>query len=40
MPTAASTSMASLTVSPDQRWLVYAEIDQSGSDLMLVENFQ
>jgi len=34
------TTMAGLTVSPDQRWLVYVQIDQSGSDLMLVENFQ
>jgi hypothetical protein len=30
--------MAGLTVSPDQRWLVYVQIDQSGRDIMLVEN--
>jgi Tol biopolymer transport system component len=29
-----------LTVSPDQRWLVYVQIDQSGRDIMLVENFR
>jgi hypothetical protein len=29
-----------LTVSPDQRWLVYVQIDQSGTDIMLVENFR
>jgi Tol biopolymer transport system component/DNA-binding winged helix-turn-helix (wHTH) protein len=29
-----------LTVSPDERSLVYSQIDQSGSDLFLVENFK
>ena len=28
-----------LSVSPDGRWLIYASIDQSGSDIMLMENF-
>ena len=28
-----------LTVSPDRRWILYAQADQAGSDLMLVENF-
>jgi Tol biopolymer transport system component len=29
-----------LTVSPDGRWMLYAQIDQQGRDLMLVENFR
>jgi Tol biopolymer transport system component len=29
-----------LTVSPDRRWILYAQADQAGSDLMLVENFR
>ncbi len=29
-----------LTVSPDGRWLLYTRIDQSGSDIMLMENFR
>lgn len=28
-----------LAVSPDNRWLLYAQADQSGSDIMLIENF-
>jgi hypothetical protein len=30
----------SLTVSPDERSIVYSQIDHSGSDLFLVENFK
>jgi len=30
----------SLSVSPDQRFLIYAQRDQFGSDLMLIEKFQ
>jgi hypothetical protein len=29
-----------ITVSPDRRWALYTQMDQSGSDLMLVENFR
>lgn len=29
-----------LSVSPDRRWLLYAQVDESSSDIMLVENFR
>jgi hypothetical protein len=29
-----------LTVSPDGRWILFAQADQSISDIMLVENFR
>ncbi len=29
-----------LAISPDRRWILYTKLDQSGSDIMLVENFQ
>jgi Tol biopolymer transport system component len=29
-----------LAISPDRRWALYTQTDQSGSDLMLVENFR
>ncbi len=34
------TPFGALTVSPDGQRLLYSQIDQSGSDLMLVENFR
>ncbi len=29
-----------LAVSPDRRWMLYAQIEQQGSDIMLMENFR
>ena len=29
-----------LALSPDGRWLLYAQMDRAGADLMLVENFR
>jgi hypothetical protein len=34
-----SRSEPGLAISPDGRWLLFAQMDQSGSDIMLVENF-
>jgi Tol biopolymer transport system component len=31
--------LGGLSVSPDRRWLLYSRIDETASDLMLVENF-
>jgi hypothetical protein len=33
-------SCIDLTISPDRRWALYTQIDPTGSDLMLVENFK
>ena len=32
--------MNGLTISPDHRWIFYTQIDQSATELMLVENFR
>jgi len=31
---------STISVSPDEKWLIYSTVDQDGSDLMLVEDFQ
>ncbi|MGH9959784.1 MAG: winged helix-turn-helix domain-containing protein, partial [Pyrinomonadaceae bacterium] len=31
---------STLAISPDGRWVLYTQLDQSGSDIMLVENFR
>ncbi len=33
-------SISYLTVSPDERWLLYTQVDQGGSDLMRVDHFR
>lgn len=35
-----SRSDPGITISPDRRWLLFAQMDQSGSDIMLVDNFR
>lgn len=30
----------SLAVSPDGRWILYVQLDRSGNDIMLMENFR
>jgi hypothetical protein len=29
-----------LSISPDRRWLLYGQVDEEGSDLMLVDDFR
>ena len=31
---------SAIAVSPDGHWLLYTQIDEGGSDLMLVDNFR
>jgi len=33
-------STPALAVSPDERWILYVQMDRNSSDLMLVENFR
>jgi hypothetical protein len=33
-------SAGGLAVSPDSKWILYTQAEQSGSELMLVENFR
>jgi hypothetical protein len=34
------TDESAISVSPDERWILYTQIDQAGSNLVLVENFR
>jgi hypothetical protein len=34
------TLFSGLSVSPDQRWLIYADMAEANSNISLVENFQ
>ena len=35
-----SRSDPGISLSPDRRWLLFAQMDQSGSDIMIVDNFR
>jgi hypothetical protein len=34
------TGDSAISVSPDERWILYTQIDQAGSNLVLVDNFR
>jgi hypothetical protein len=36
----ALTSDGGLAVSPDSQWLLYTQLDNSGSDIMIVNDFR
>jgi Tol biopolymer transport system component len=38
--TRVDTNSTALSVSPDGRWILYTQMDQAGSDLVLVENYR
>ncbi len=40
MPKGLDRSTPGLSVSPDGRWLIWSQLDQQGSDILLLENFR
>jgi hypothetical protein len=38
--TSLDSGSSAITVSPDERWILYTQLDQAGSNLVMVENFR